>query len=644
MAFHDAARATPRARRRARTRRRARRAARERRDRPIRVALGGARRRAEARRATMSRCALAAAAGTTARAATRRDATRRARATRDGLGRRGRRERRAATDAVNDGAEASARRDDGERGNRGGGLEGPRAGEGRDRRRARREIQEAIGACERAFDVLEIVGRRGEAFNAVNSVTAMYKISRLLTSRAGRLRRSEAKQVSADARFSRLLEMVEGGVQQLDKVGLEHRRWAYHKMALPSEYRMKAALSIRLLDRAKDLQGDLMDASDVEFILTMVEEQEEVFNKVNASTALHRVARLTTQRLPGQLRPTMERSTLFGDERFQTLMSMVDRMAGEMSMQGVSNVLWALARLDYPTDEALLEALAARAGSQAASAEPKNLSTTLWALAVLGHKPRSKLLKSISERALAVAHDFRSPDVVNMLWAYARWVRYLPPSDRPTPVVQAMLDQAVSTMQSYTPYQLANLSWSLAMLDCPPAPRVLEYVLQTVASEPSKLDGTALTHVLWAYGVMGSPHNGASSDFSKLLRESGRRAGASQVGRTGAAGVLWACGRLGVEPDAKDTAFLVDRIYSQKGSQKTVDPQALVHSVWGVSTFENYSFDEKTKKEVIRNLSELVSAGSIGSVHANALRDSAEDAGISLESLEKVLPARESIF
>ena len=280
----------------------------------------------------------------------------------------------------------------------------------------------------------------------------------------------------------------------------------------------------------------------------------------------------------------------------------------------------------------------------AASAEPKNLSTTLWALAVLGHKPRSKLLKSISERALAVAHDFRSPDVVNMLWAYARWVRYLPPSDRPTPVVQAMLDQAVSTMQSYTPYQLANLSWSLAMLDCPPAPRVLEYVLQTVASEPSKLDGTALTHVLWAYGVMGSPHNGASSDFSKLLRESGRRAGASQVGRTGAAGVLWACGRLGVEPDAKDTAFLVDRIYSQKGSQKTVDPQALVHSVWGVSTFENYSFDEKTKKEVIRNLSELVSAGSIGSVHANALRDSAEDAGISLESLEKVLPARESIF
>ena len=620
------------------TRRRARRG-----DGPVAVSRARSaprRARADARaRMTTPRCARAA-AGATPRA-TNRDATPRARRRTPETRRRA--PRGDGDEGARGDAEATDARSEGRK-NRGERRGGVARGRGTGRATAKAGDSGAIGGCATAFEVLEIVGRSGDAFNAVNSVTAMYKISRLLTSRAGRLRRSEAKQVSADARFARLLEMVEGGVQQLDKVGLEHRRWAYHKMALPSEYRMKAALSIRLLDRAKDLQGDLMDASDVEFILTMVEEQEEVFNKVNASTALHRVARLTTQRLPGQLRPTMERSTLFGDERFQTLMSMVDRMAGEMSMQGVSNVLWALARLDYPADEALLEALAARAGSQAASAEPKNLSTTLWALAVLGHKPRSKLLKSISERALAVAHDFRSPDVVNMLWAYARWARYLPPSDRPTPVVQAMLDQAVSTMQSYTPYQLANLSWSLAMLDCPPAPRVLEYVLQTVASEPSKLDGTALTHVLWAYGVMGSPHNGASSDFSKLLRESGRRAGAGQVGRTGAAGVLWACGRLGVEPDAKDTAFLVDRIYSQKGSQKTVDPQALVHSVWGVSTFENYSFDEKTKKEVIRNLSELVSAGSIGSVHANALRDSAEDAGISLESLEKVLPARESIF
>ena len=43
---------------------------------------------------------------------------------------------------------------------------------------------------------------------------------------------------------------------------------------------------------AKDLQGDLLDATDVETILVAVEDASEIFNKVNVSTAVHRVARL----------------------------------------------------------------------------------------------------------------------------------------------------------------------------------------------------------------------------------------------------------------------------------------------------------------------------------------------------------------
>lgn len=130
---------------------------------------------------------------------------------------------------VNDDGETRARSREGEDGLESVGRrrrEGePRAGEMNVRRRRAREIQDEIGACESAWEVLDVVARDGEGFNAVNSVTAMYRISRLLTSRAGRLRRSEAKHIAADSRFATLLEMVEGGVQQLDKVGLEHRRW-----------------------------------------------------------------------------------------------------------------------------------------------------------------------------------------------------------------------------------------------------------------------------------------------------------------------------------------------------------------------------------------------------------------------------------
>ena len=54
---------------------------------------------------------------------------------------------------------------------------------------------------------------------------------------------------------------------------LENRKWAYHKLMLPTEYRARAAHAVRQLDRAKDLQGDLLDATDVETILVAVEDK-----------------------------------------------------------------------------------------------------------------------------------------------------------------------------------------------------------------------------------------------------------------------------------------------------------------------------------------------------------------------------------
>ena len=131
-------------------------------------------------------------------------------------------------------------------------------------------------------------------FSAINGVTALYRISRCLTSRAGRLRRKEASFVVADRRFQDLVEFVERHARALDRVGLENRKWAYHKLMLPTEYRARAAHAVRQLDKAKDLQGDLLDATDVETILVAVEDAAEIFNKVNVSTAVHRVARLAT--------------------------------------------------------------------------------------------------------------------------------------------------------------------------------------------------------------------------------------------------------------------------------------------------------------------------------------------------------------
>ena len=502
------------------------------------------------------------------------------------------------------------------------------------------ELQNAILGSDDARAILEVVGESLEHFSAVNAVTALYRIARSLTSRAGRLRRKEASFVTADPRFLQLVEAVEERSAQLDRVGLENRKWAYHKLMLPSEYRARAALSVRLLDRAKDLQGELMDAVDVEQILLMVEDQCEIFNKVNVSTALHRVARLATTNMPGVA--PVDAAAVMHDPRFAKLMTLVEETAEEMAVVSVSNVLWALARLHYPASPELVDILAARAARECASAEPRHLSTVMWALAVLGHEPRSRLLAAVADRAIETAEGFRAPDIVNIMWSYARWHRVAAGGAPGTAkVVDALCTVALRNLENFTPYQCANLAWSLAMLEAPlPSPRALGLILDRAAKEPASLDPTALTHTLWAVGVKGTSMDGNSGSFQTLLAEAASRATAKRVGRAGAAGVIWACGRLQVTPRPGEIDALLGRLLDGgRGGKQPLESQALVHAVWGVSQMEGVTMSEEHRAASLAHARRLVAAGRMSEPHAEALLASAAGAGLDPRAMEEALAA-----
>ena len=93
------------------------------------------------------------------------------------------------------------------------------------------------------------MGESLEHFSAVNAVTALYRIAQPDVPRRSSATQ-EASFVTADPRFLQLVEAVEERSAQLDRVGLENRKWAY-KLMLPSECPPWAALSVRLLDRAR---------------------------------------------------------------------------------------------------------------------------------------------------------------------------------------------------------------------------------------------------------------------------------------------------------------------------------------------------------------------------------------------------------
>ena len=390
------------------------------------------------------------------------------------------------------------------------------------------ELQDAILSCEDANPILEIVGASLDGFSAINGVTALYRISRCLTSRAGRLRRKEASFVVADRRFKDLVAFVESHARALDRVGLENRKWAYHKLMLPTEYRARAAHAVRQLDRAKDLQGDLLDATDVETILVAVEDASEIFNKVNVSTAVHRVARLATTKTPPGASggSTNDARTVVHDARFQTLMRLVSEKAPRWPSSPSRTRCGRWRGCSTPGPRARWTRWRARAARECAGAEPRHPSTVMWALAVLGHEPRSRLLAAVGDRALERAEGFKAPDVVNMLWAYGGTARRRAarPAARARWTRCAAWRCASWRRSRRTSARTWRGRWRCSRRSCP---RRARWARSRTAPRASRRSwtSTALTHTLWAVGVKGTEMDGNSGSFQTLLAEAARRAG-----------------------------------------------------------------------------------------------------------------------
>ena len=72
----------------------------------------------------------------------------------------------------------------------------------------------------------------------------------------------------------------------------------------------------------------------------------------------------------------------------------------------------------------------------------------------------------MADRAIETAEGFRAPDIVNIMWSYARWHRVAAGGAPGTAkVVDALCTVALRNLENFTPYQCANLAWSLAMLE-----------------------------------------------------------------------------------------------------------------------------------------------------------------------------------
>ncbi|CAD7698006.1 unnamed protein product [Ostreobium quekettii] len=156
--------------------------------------------------------------------------------------------------------------------------------------------------------------------------------------------------------------------------------------------------------------GDGTTAALIKLLVRRASETSADFTPMSISQLLYGLARLE---YPGPL------------ALLTPIVNMVGPQVGGFSAQGLSNTLWSLAKLNYRNHSGVVQSICNRLHSQIDEFGPQALANMAWALAVLRHGVSASTLQSIEEAAAAKSSQFRIMEMGMLLWAF-RQLHYRP--------------------------------------------------------------------------------------------------------------------------------------------------------------------------------------------------------------------------
>ncbi|ORM40112.1 uncharacterized protein BXIN_1449 [Babesia sp. Xinjiang] len=185
-------------------------------------------------------------------------------------------------------------------------------------------------------------------------------------------------------------------------------------------------------------------------VILAINDKIEQMNAVNASTALHRLARHTN---------SYSRYTLTSNETFSRLLGAIERNMADLDSQGLTNVLWSLVRLRV--QPRWIDLLLANIQSHVSDLTPSEIASSLFALSKLTVK--SSVSVDLRDTLIGLAQEkvqlFKRPlDITCIATALARLnVR--------NPVMFGRISSAVLTsIDEFNLQQLCGIAWAFASL------------------------------------------------------------------------------------------------------------------------------------------------------------------------------------
>eukprot|EP00667_Euglena_gracilis_P006006 EG_transcript_6048 len=170
----------------------------------------------------------------------------------------------------------------------------------------------------------------------------------------------------------------------------------------------------------------------------------------------------------------------------------------QFTSQGVANTAWALATMGH-CDDPFLAALVARLTSAGLQEfKPQELANTIWAVATLGHKDETLLARFAQFLVARGLHGFKAQELANTTWAFAT-LGFLH-----KPLMHEVIAHFLLLgPPAFKPQELTNLLWAFAALEHDPgalAEAVTRHVQRCNLAQFKPLE---ISNLLWAVATLG---------------------------------------------------------------------------------------------------------------------------------------------
>ncbi|EFJ52024.1 hypothetical protein VOLCADRAFT_116232 [Volvox carteri f. nagariensis] len=167
-------------------------------------------------------------------------------------------------------------------------------------------------------------------------------------------------------------------------------------------------------------------------------------------------------------------------------------------LQGLSQIIWGLARLGYQPQAPFMRAFCTEVLRQLPYFMASGLSNTLWGLTVLSYRPSSSWVATVGAACLRLMPAFSSYDLSISSWALLR-LGFAPDRDW----LAGFLSASYSQLPSAAPEHAARMLWCLASLGLMPPADWLRHWLSLTYVRLLEAESTSLTTMMWGLATLG---------------------------------------------------------------------------------------------------------------------------------------------